>query len=262
MSQQERLREVFGLEGRVAVVTGAAAGLGKAVAQLLAEAGACVVIADRDAAAAQAAKHEMAVAGLCVEAVKSDVTDEDAVCDLFAQTRKLFGNVDILVNNAGAYPKSPLTETTAEQWDQVQQLNLRGPFLCMREAIKQMLEAGKGGRIVNVSSVASCHPATHGNGAYAASKAGLNQLTRSAALDYAANGITVNAICPGAMRTEGASKASQQKMTGPALDPTRWILGRFGEPLEIAAAILYLVGPTGGYLTGQALIIDGGFMVS
>lgn len=263
MINQNRLATLFGLEGRVAVVTGGAAGLGREIAQLLGDAGATVVVADRDALAAKTTCEAMNAAGLTAHALVADVMSERSVAELFDAVSQQIGSVDILVNNAGAFPKSPLTEITLEQWDQVQQLNLRGPFLCMRAAIRQMQAAGKGGRIVNVSSVASIHPATFANGAYSASKAGLNQLTRSAALDYAGAGITVNAVCPGAMRTEGASKlAASIEMKGPALDPGRWILGRHGEAQEVAAVILYLVGPAGSYATGQTFVIDGGFLVS
>lgn len=264
--KQETIAGYFALDGKVAIVTGAAQGLGKTVARMLGEAGARVVVADVAADLGAAAAAELRAEGLDAVDIGVDITDEASVQALFAALRERCGGCDILVNNAGAYPKWLLAETTADDWDRVQSLNLRGHFLCLREALRLMVAQQRGGRIINVSSTASLHPATFGNAAYSAAKGGANNLTRAAALEYARYGITVNAVAPGATDTGGDARqraaTGAPPVTGPAADRSRWILGRMGRPAEIGGAILYLAGPLGGYVTGAVISIDGGFLVS
>lgn len=259
----DALLPLFGLGDRVAVVTGAGAGIGAATATLLARAGARVVIANRRQDTGQALAQSLNDQGHEALAVATDVGDEASVLRLFATVDARWGRVDILVNNAGITHKSPLLDTSAAQWDAIQHTNLRGSFLCLREAARRMRDGGRGGSIVNVSSSSSLHPGVNGNAAYTASKGGLNMLTRSAALDLAADGIRVNAVLPGSTRTRGAMarRGDAAPVTGPAADPARYPLGRPAEPEEIAAAILFLVSPASSYITGQTLVVDGGFLI-
>ncbi|MGH8446919.1 MAG: SDR family NAD(P)-dependent oxidoreductase [Solimonas sp.] len=258
---------LFGLQGRRALVTGAARGLGREIARTLAGAGAQVAIADIDGEAAQATVLSLNAARPCAQAFTVDLCDEAQIASLFADVKARIGNVDVLVNCAGAYPKYDFLSVTRAQWDAVHQLNLRATFVCMQQAVAQMLEAGGGGRIINISSVASVHPATIGNAHYAAAKAGVNALTRGAALEFTGRGITVNAILPGPIASgdEGGTAQAptdQPPVLGPAADRARWLAGRFGTPLEVAAAVLFLAGPGGAYTSGQTLAVDGGFLVS
>ena len=200
--------------------------------------------------------------GLDVIAIAADVVDEQAIVTLFSSTLERCGAIDILVNNAGIMPKYPFTEATAEQWDEVQDVNLRGAYLCMREAAKAMIDAGKGGRIVNVSSTSSLVPGVLGNAAYAASKGGMNMLTKSAALDLSPHKINVNAVLPGGTMTEGVVRLREgpTMFEGPNTEIARYRLGRLAEPEEIASAVLFLAGGGGNYITGQTIVIDGGFL--
>ena len=259
------LEQLYSLEGRVALVTGAGAGLGKVIAQTLCQAGARMVIADIDRAAGQRTAAELVANSHQAVAITTDITDQSAVQNLFRETERIYGGIDILVNNAGMYPKIPFFEVDAAQWDQTHHTNLRGTFYCMQQALRLMRAAGKGGRIINISSVASIHPATFGNAHYSAAKAGVNALTRGAAMEFAAEAITVNAILPGPVASEQARKSligEAPRPVGPAANPARWISGRMGEPVEVASAVLFLAGPSAGYVTGQTLAVDGGFMVS
>lgn len=258
-----RLLALFGLTGKLAVVTGAGAGFGAGIAGLLADAGARVVVADRDPDAARRTADEITARGGAAHARQVDVAEEPSVVGLFDAVVQDLGEVDVLVNNVGVFPKFPLTETTLDQWDHVHHVNLRSAFLCVREAAKSMIRQGRGGRIVCVSSVASLHPATHGNAVYAASKAGLNQFARGAALDLAPHGITVNAVLPGGVRTEtGTRIGAEHTITGPATDPARFLLGWKDSTDPVAAAVLYLAAASGGHVTGHALLVDGGFLLS
>ena len=259
------LQQLYSLDGRIALVTGAGAGLGKVIAQTLCAAGARMVIADIDHEAGERTAAELAADGHEAVAIPVDVADENSVRKLFAETDRIHGGIDILINNAGIYPKHPFFEVTAEQWDRTHHTNLRGAFFCMQQALQRMRAAGKGGRIINISSVASIHPATFGNAHYSAAKAGVNALTRGAAMEFAAEAITVNAILPGPVASEKARKTLSGEAphpTGPAANPERWISGRMGDPVEVASAVLFLAGPSAGYVTGQTLAVDGGFMVS
>jgi NAD(P)-dependent dehydrogenase (short-subunit alcohol dehydrogenase family) len=255
---------LFGLQNKVAVVTGGGAGIGRSVAQLFVKAGARVVVADVNAAAAVVVAGELnsKSAGTAV-AIPCDVSSESSVVDLFEAALKQFGSVDVLVNVAGIYPKTPFLETPVEKWDRVHAVNLRGTFLCMREAIKRMKVAGNGGSIVNISSVASLQPVIYDNGDYGATKAGVNNLTKTAAYEFAADKIRVNAVLPGGVATERAMQSvSGKTATGPITQPGRMPLGRIGEAEDIAQAVLFLASGASSYITGQLLAVDGGFQVS
>ena len=255
---------LFDLQNKCAVVTGGGAGIGRSVVQLLARAGARVVVADVNAAAALVVAGEINAAspGAAV-AVPCDVAKESSVIELFEAAVKTFGAVDILVNVAGIYPKTPFLETPVEKWDRVHSVNLRGTFLCMREAIKRMKAAGNGGSIVNISSVASLQPVIYDNGDYGATKAGVNNLTKTAAYEFAADKIRVNAILPGGVATEQAMRSTSDKPArGPITQPGRMPLGRIGVPEDIAQAVLFFASPASSYITGQLLAVDGGFQVS
>lgn len=258
----ETLCSLFALDGKVSVVTGAGAGIGKASALLLAKAGAVVVAADEDLPAANRVVEEIAGSDRRAKAIEVDVRREDSVVALFEQVKASFGKLDILVNAATVMVNMPLTETTAEQWDLAQSINLRGAFLCSREAVKMMLQSGKGGRIINITTIGAEHPVLHGNAAYSSSKAGLNMLTRNVAMDYAQHGILVNAVMPGAIPTEDTAKVTaQKKISGPGANPERHPSGH-GTPQDVAPAVLFLAGPAARYITGQTFAVDGGFQVS
>ncbi len=249
------------MSNKVALVTGGSRGIGYEIARTLAAAGARVLIVGRDAAVCEEAAAKLQDEGLQVTAGAADLADEAQIDNLFAGMKNQFGSIDILVNCAGSFPKFDFLQTTREQWDALQQINLRSAFVCMQRAIAQMCEAGRGGRIINISSVSSVHPGTYGNAAYSAAKAGLNALTRNAALEFTAQGITVNAVLPGAIASRAPAPPPATIVRGPAAEPQRRLAGRLGTPAEIAAAVLFFAGPGGAYTSGQTLIIDGGFLV-
>lgn len=254
---------LFSLDGKVAVVTGAGSGIGRETALLLASAGAAVVAADLNEEAAQLTVKQIESASGKAIAVEVDIGDEASIVAMFETVQAKLGSLDVLVNNAGIYPKTHFVETSAEKWDKVLRVNLRGTFLCMREAIKRMQAAKSGGSIVNISSVASLQPVIFDNGDYGASKAGVNNLTKVAALEFAGDGIRVNAVLPGGVATEGAAASTKvHQATGPITQPGRMPLGRIGVASDIARAVLFFASPASDYVTGQLLAVDGGFQVS
>lgn len=263
MLEPHPLIKTFGLKGRSAVVTGAGTGIGKAIAQLLAEAGAHIVVADINGETATAVAQALTSTGYNAVAVSTDIANESSVRNMFSTCISSFGKVDILVNNASIFPKIPFLEVSGSQWSRMHDVNLHGTFLCMQNAIERMIEAGAGGAIVNISSVSSLQVAVHNNVTYNTTKAGVNALTKTAALEFAQYGIRVNAILPGGVATQGASKASSSvPITGPLTQPERLPLGRIGLPEDIAKAVLFLASPAAEYITGQLLAVDGGFQVS
>ena len=254
----------FSLEGKTAVITGGGAGIGRAIAELFAEAGAKVVVADIDAATAEdAARSICASWGEAVAAV-ADVSQDEQVGTMLDTALSRFGSLDVLVNNAAIFPKKPFLEVDAAFWDRMHAVNLRGTFLCLREAIKRMRSQGTGGSIVNISSVSSMQAVVYHNATYNASKAGVNSLTKTTALEFAADGIRVNAVLPGGTLTPGAKAASAAgvEMKGPILGPGRIPLGKMGDPRDIAMAALFFASPASRLVTGQLLAVDGGFQVS
>jgi 3-oxoacyl-[acyl-carrier protein] reductase len=241
------------LNGKVALVTGASRGIGRAVALKLAGEGADVVVTATSLERAQKTADEITAMGGKALAVKVDVSSTSDVEELFAKTAEVFGKLDILVNNAGITRDGLLMRMKDADWDAVIDTNLKGAFVCTREAIKLMGKA-KGGSIVNISSVVG-EMGNAGQANYCASKAGLIGLTKAVAREYARRNITVNAITPGFVETD---------MTGVLSPPVKEDLmkqiplGRFGKPEDIANAVFFLVSEMGSYVTGHVLSVNGG----
>lgn len=244
------------LAGKLALVTGASSGLGLHFAGVLAAQGAAVVLAARRVEALEAARAGIAATGGTASTVALDVTDPASVEAVFAA---MGGAPDIVVNNAGISDDRPALEMEAALWDSVIDTNLKGAFLVAQAAARRMKSDGKGGSIVNVASITGLRPA--GNlAAYAASKAGLIHLTKTLALEWARHGIRVNALCPGYIETD-LNRAFFAGEAGKAMIrriPQR----RLGRPEELDGALLLLAGDAGSYITGTALVADGGHLVS
>jgi NAD(P)-dependent dehydrogenase (short-subunit alcohol dehydrogenase family) len=262
------LDDLFRIDGKVALVSDSGACSSSDVAPVLAAAGATVVIADKDEQKTTALARSIDPSGTRVTAVATDIESEPSVLALFEHVVVRFGRLDILVNCAGVTANQDLLSTSLGIFDEQQSVNQRATFLLMREAVRLMRASGNGGRIVNVTTMGTLHPVLHGNAAYAASRAGVVAMTRSIAFDYASDRILANCVHPGAVRSKTRFHESLQArlagggtMTGPGTDPSRLPLG-MGNGRDIAAAVLYLVGPSGGYITGQSLVLDGGFLIS
>lgn len=262
-SPAELLLSLFGLEGQIAIITGGGAGLGSDLSLMFAGAGAHVITADLNEEAAKQIAATITERGGKATGMRVDVTDEASVLALFDYTKTTFGGADILINNVGAYPNKPLLEMSVDDWQFVQDVNLKGTFLCTREAVRQMKDCGKRGRIVNISSIASLHPALHGNAHYCASKGGVNMFSKEVALEAAEFGINVNVLAPGGVMTETRAKrvASAATWRGPATDSSRFLLGT-APPWKHAAGALFLASPGAAHITGQVLVADGGFLIS
>lgn len=252
----------YGLDKKVAVVTGAASGIGRATARLFATTGARVAILDQNEEGARKVADEIAEAGGQATGLHCDIADEDSVKEAFGALDERWGPVDVLVNNAAYRGKAEFLEVTQEQWDMCFSVIARGSFYCMRAAIKRMCDSGRGGSIVNISSVGAAHTSILANAHYDAAKAAVDSLTRSAAVEFAAAKIRVNSIMPGGVKTEGlAGIQSNVKWRGPVSMPGR-LLGGFAEPIELARAIMFLASPAASYMNGHVMAVDGGYMVS
>jgi len=247
------------MQGNVALVTGASAGIGRAAALAFAQEGAHVVVADIDHPRGEKTASEVAELGVDAIFVHVDVSQPGSVANLLRATHDRFGRLDFAFNNAGIEGiTAPTAECTIENWNHTIAVNLTGVFLCMREEIPRMLEHGAG-VIVNNSSVAGL-VGFAGIPAYTASKHGILGLTKTTALEYATQGIRVNAVCPGVIDTEmitrfthgDAVAAEQLLQTEP--------VGRLGAPKEIADAVVWLCSDRAGFVTGHALAVDGGFV--
>jgi NAD(P)-dependent dehydrogenase (short-subunit alcohol dehydrogenase family) len=248
----------WSFENKVALVTGAGAGMGLATAKAFAEAGAAVTLADVQEDAVRAAAEELVAAGHKAIAVRCNVADEAEVAAMVEQAVSNFGRLDAAYNNAGV--QSPAMETadaSGEEFDRVNAINLRGVWNCMKYELRQMREQGSGA-IVNCSSIGGLI-GLPGRAVYHASKHGVIRLTKSAALEYAAKGIRINAVCPGTIETPMVAE-----MLAKEPDAMREILrdqpiGRLGRPEEIAAAVLWLCSPGASFVIGHALAVDGGY---
>ena len=245
-----------GLRDKRAIVTGAARGIGKAIAERLHAEGCHVAFADIDASEAEAAVRDAAADQVRASAIEVDVCDRQSIQSMLDQAVVRFGGVDILVSNAGIMDRMPFLDMTDEFWERVLTLNLQGAFRVGQIAARQMITQGTGGRIVNVASNSGIFGG-RGRAAYGASKAGLINLTQSMAIELAEHGINVNAVAPGPTRT------------GPHIPEEPWPsvkarmpLGRFGKPSEIAAVAAFLASDDSSFVTGHVYGADGGYTTS
>jgi 3-oxoacyl-[acyl-carrier protein] reductase len=242
------------LDGRNAIVTGSARGLGLAMAERFGEEGARVVLSDIDAAALEEAQHKLAARGLEVSARPADVTDEDAVATLVRHCADRWGTVDVMVNNAGITRDGVLRKMTTGDFRQVIEVHLVGGWLGTKMASLQMREQGTGGSVINISSM-SGKVGNPGQTNYSAAKAGLIGLTKAAAKEGARYGIRVNAIQPGFIRTAMTDGMPQDVLSERIAEIP---LGRIGEPLDVANTALFLASDLSSYLTGITIEVSGG----
>lgn len=247
------------LLGKVAIITGGTSGIGRTAAILFAQSGAKVVVAGRRENEGQEIVDAILAAGGQALFVKTDVAKNEDVQTLVQKTTEKFGRLDVAFNNAGIEGNwVPVAEQAEEDWDRTIDINVKGVWLCLKYEIRQMLKQGTGGAIVNMSSVAGFIGAA-GAATYCASKHAVMGLTKSAALETARNGIRVNSICPGIIETP----MGERLFGAPAV--TKWALsfyplGRFGKPMEVAEAVLFLCSSGSSFMTGQSLVLDGGFL--
>ena len=247
------------MQGNVAVITGASAGIGRETALAFGREGAAVVVADVDVDRGEKTAAEVAALGVDACFVRTDVADEGSVAGLFRATADRFGRLDFAFNNAGIEGDQALTgDSSVENWNRTIAVNLSGVYLCMREEIPRMLANG-GGAIVNNSSVAGL-VGFPGIPAYTASKHGVLGLTKTAALEYAPQGIRVNAVCPGVIETEMITRFTHGDATAAAQLLETEPVGRLGAPSEIADAVVWLCSERSSFVTGHALAVDGGFV--
>ncbi|MFB6156172.1 MAG: SDR family NAD(P)-dependent oxidoreductase [Haloferacaceae archaeon] len=246
------------LAGETAVVTGAARGIGRAIAERLAADGASVVVADVDAERGRATADGIRDGGGKAAFVETDVTDPEAVAAMLEATEERFEGLDVLVNNAGgSLDDDNLTRVSLEAWRRVLDLNLTGTFLCTREAVPRMAASG-GGRLVHASSI----NALSGIGltAYSAAKNGIVGLSRVVATQYGRHGVRSNVLCPGTVITEASSPKLTEEGHGDVRE--EWLdqypLGRFGRPEDVAEAALFLASGRSRFVTGTELVVDGG----
>lgn len=242
------------IQERVAIVTGAAQGLGASMARALAGSGAKVVLSDTNAEVLRAAQLLAAHGASCLGVV-ADVADEKQWQLLLRQAVEAYGFVDVLINNAARTPSTSIWDITQEEWDSVMAVNLRGCFLGCRTVGRQMRERGRGGRIINLASIAGQQASQASGAHYAASKAGVLALTRTFAAEFASDAITVNAVAPAAIRGPVLDALD----TGRRTDLLSSIpLGRFGGPDEVSGAVLFLVSDAAAFVTGATLDVNGG----
>jgi NAD(P)-dependent dehydrogenase (short-subunit alcohol dehydrogenase family) len=258
MTSRAYLSELFSLDGRVAVVTGGSSGIGRAIATALARAGASVVIVARREAELAATVEELTVAGCRADWVSADLSSRDGVRTAAEMAAQPFGEPDILVNSAGINLRPPLGELADDVWDATMALNLDAPYLLGQRFAPGMAERGYG-RLIHISSQ-QAHRAFVQSGAYGVSKGGLESLARSQAEAWSRHGVTSNTLVPGFVMTPLNARLSSDPQRVAEL-AARTMVGRNGVADDFAGAAVFLASPASGYVTGQAIFVDGGFSV-
>ncbi|MDE1919162.1 MAG: SDR family oxidoreductase [Patescibacteria group bacterium] len=258
--EQKPISELMSLSGKSVIVTGGAMGIGFAIASRLAEAGAKVLVADKDAAAAEAAAAKIGGAAISV-----DVSEGAQVEAMVAKAVAEFGGVDILVNNAGIYPQKLVMDSTKEDFEKIVHVNLMGAFFAAKAAAKQMIAQGRGGKIINITSVDALHPSSTGLAFYDASKHGLWGFTKNLALELALHKIWVNAIAPGGVATPGTGLGKPVDPAFAALmEPfmKKIPMHRMADADEIGKVALFLASDLSSYMTGSQVVVDGGVLLA
>lgn len=254
-----KIQKLLDFTGKVAIVTGGGRGIGPAIALGFADAGADVAVTSRTQAELDKVVKEIEATGRKGLAVAADIGRSADVKNVVKATLDKFGKIDILVNNAGYFPYSPFLDITEEEWDRVQDTNIKGQFLCAQAVARQMVKQGNGGKIVNTASIEAEFPITAGRAHYHASKGAVVNFTRGLAKELAQYKINVNAVAPGLTDTPGV-----QSMTGGyslASFGERIPLGRLGKPEDMAWAALFLASDAAEYITGFTLFVDGGMLL-
>lgn len=261
--------KLLDLTNKTAIVTGAV-GIGFGIAYRLAEAGANVILATRQEQEAVEMAGKLTEKGFKAKGVKTDVSQEEDVIKMVTDTVSSFGSIDILVNNAGIYPSIPLMQMTLSDFDKVLSVNLKGVFLCTKYVAEQMVLQGRGGKIINITSVDALHPSSVGLAHYDASKHGVWGFTKNVALELAPHKIWVNAIAPGGIITPGVQKLQKDIPTHHGFDMEKMMqnflakipMKRMGEPDDIGKVALFLASEMSSYMTGTQIVVDGGVLLS
>jgi 2-deoxy-D-gluconate 3-dehydrogenase len=258
----------FDLTGKTAVVTGGAMGIGFGIVSRFVEAGANVLLADLDGELAAAKAASLDGPGKAIS-MAVDVTATDAGLRIVDACVSHFSAIDVLINNAGIYPMTPLLDLSREAWERVIDTNLTGLAFVTKAVAQQMVSQGKGGKIINLASIDALHPSQVGLVAYDSSKGGVLMFTKALALELAPHGVTVNAIAPGGISTEGtAAPLAGSGMTDEQMEAmiesfTAGIpLRRFGEPDDIAKVAVFLASGASDYMTGEIVVVDGGVLIA
>lgn len=259
--------KLLDLTDKVAIITGGAMGIGLGIAARLHQAGAKVVIADlNEEAAVKTAAGLNGIRPDSALAVKTDVSLNTDVVNVVAKTVEVFGGVDILVNNAGIYPFEPLGVMSEDDFMKIINVNLRGAFLCTKQASEQMKKQGHGGKIINITSIDAIHPSMIGLAHYDSSKHGLWGFTKNVALELAEYKIWVNAIAPGGIATPGATPTDPAKLEAMKAVTEQFLktipMHRMGEADEIGKVALFLASEMSSYMTGSQIVVDGGVLLS
>lgn len=256
------------LEGKAAIVTGGAMGIGFGIVKRFVQEGANVLLTDLDGRAATESAQKLSGPGRVI-AMQADVTESGVGERIAARCVEAFGGVDVLVNNAGIFPQVPMLKMSEELFDKVYQVNLKGLAFVSKAVAAHLVEQHRGGKIVNIASIDAFHPSMVGLAAYDASKGGVLMFTRSLALELAPHRITVNGIAPGGITTEGTSQPlAHSGMNAEQMEQimkgfvARIPLGRMGVPDDIARVAVFLASADSDYMTGETIVVDGGVLLA
>lgn len=253
----DAFEKMFRLDGKVAIVAGGCGGIGSAISHGMAQLGATVVIADRRAEKASQCEQSINDLGYTAKAIGFDIRDPESIQAMVGQSVELYGKVDILVNCVGMHIERPAEEYKIEDWDLVNEVNLRGAFLLSQAVAQSQISQNNGGKHIHISSVRSVLGIRRGYVSYVTTKGGMNMMVKQLATEWAKYNITVNAVAPTFIRTELVRHYLEDKEFYNAL-VNRIPLGRVGEPVDVAGAVLYLACPAADFVTGHVLMVDGG----